>query len=231
MPTIVVEGVLPTYDEKLELNRLIRQNYRGLAILNNVRVHVKPETPATANVDDADVVVAVPGEKVAITVDKDTPPGDRKLALKVAQELRKDKRLRDVAIVVQADHDVIWLRGSVQSGQQKVLAVVTSDAVENVEYVIDNLSVDPVPKTEQVATLEDADVDRYVRNYFTRRVGISVIDVKVSNDTIVVILEDDFFDPEERLIAQKSVSDLEKELGRKIQVDLQKPGVRSPSPR
>ena len=231
IPTIVVEGVLGTYDEKLALNRMIRQNYRGLAILNNVRVHVKPETPATAQADDPEVVVVAPGEKVAITVDKDTPPSDRKLALQVAQELRKDKRMRDVAIVVQADHDVIWLRGSVQSGQQKVLAVVKSDAVEGVEYVIDNLSVDPSPKTEQVASLEDADVDRYVRNYFTRRVGINVIDIKVSSDTIVVILEDDFFDPEERQIAQKSVSDLEKELGRKISVSLQKSGVRSPSPR
>ncbi|HUE70247.1 MAG TPA: BON domain-containing protein [Pirellulaceae bacterium] len=229
IPTILVEGVLNTYDEKLELNRLIRQNYHGLAILNNVRVHSKPETPATAGVEDAKAVAADPGPKVAITVDKDTPRQDRKLAEQVALTLRQDKRLIDVAIVVQADYDVIWLRGSVQSNQQKVLAVVKSDAVEGVEYVIDNLSVDPSPKGQEAASLDDADVEIYVRNYFTRRVGISVIDVKISQETILVILEDDFVDQEERQIAQKSVSDLEKELGRKIQVELQKTGLKSDS--
>ncbi|MEX2026701.1 MAG: BON domain-containing protein, partial [Pirellulaceae bacterium] len=173
-------------------------------------------------------VAAAPGPKVAITVDKDTPPQDRKLAEKVALELRQDKRFRDVAIVVQADYDVIWLRGSVQTNQQKVLAVNKSDAVEGVEYVIDNLSIDPRPQESQQAdSLEDADVETYVRNYFTRRVGINVINVQVSEESIIVILEDDFVDQEERQIAQKSVSDLEKELGRKIQVELEKVGAKS----
>ncbi len=226
IPTIVVEGVLGTYDEKLELNRLIRQNYRGLAILNNVRVHVKPETPATAAIADAKAVTVASGEKTAITVDKDTPAEDRKMAEKVALQLRKERRLGDVAIVVQADRDVIWLRGSVQSGQQKVLAVNRTDAVEGVEYVIDNLSVDPSPKVEQEDSLEDADVETYVRNFFARRVGINVLSVKVDQESVVVTLEDDFVDARERQMAETSLADLEKELGRRIQVQVGGAGAR-----
>ena len=229
IPTIVVEGVLGTYDEKLQLNRLIRDNDRGLAILNNIRVHVKPETPATAAVADAKAtVVGTPG-KVAITVDKDTPPEDRKLAEKVALALRQDRRLTDVAIVVQADRDVIWLRGSVQGTQQKILAVNKSDAVEGVEYVIDNLSVDPKPTASQTAggSLEDADIETYVQNYFARRIGLSVLDVQSSEETIVVVIEDDFVDEEDRRYAAKSASELEKEIGRRIEVKLEKSEARS----
>jgi osmotically-inducible protein OsmY len=141
--------------------------------------------------------------------------------------------MRDVAIVVQADHDVIWLRGSVQSHPQKVLAVNKSDAVQGVEYVIDNLSIDPTPQEAQqpdaqlADSLEDADVETYVRNYFTRRVGLGVIDVKASRESIDVIVEDDFVNEEEWRLAQKSFSDLEKELGRKVHIDLQKADAKS----
>ena len=221
-PLIVVEGVLDTYDQKLELNRLIRKNYRGLSILNNVRVHVKPETPATAAPAATASATVVKGNS-AITVDEDTPPQDRKLAEKVAHELRQDKQMVDAAIVVQADYDVIWLRGSVQSGQQRVRAVNKTYGVQGVEYVIDDLTVNPSPDGKATdAALADEDVDSYVRNYFVRRVGVSVLDVKVAEDSLVVVLEDDFVDDEERRIAQESVAELEKELGRKIEVEMQK---------
>jgi osmotically-inducible protein OsmY len=222
IPTIVVEGVLTTYDEKLALNRLIRQNYRGLAILNNVRVHMKPETPATAPAEESTVVVA-PSEKLAITVDKDTPHKDRKLAEKVAQTLRQDKRMVDVAIVVQADHDVIWLRGSVQSEQQRVQAIAKSDAVLDVEYVIDDLKVDPAPSpNREEAGLDDEDVTAYVRTYFAQRVGVSVVDVKAGPETVIVVVDDSFLGPQERQAAERQASDLEKSLGRQVKLEVQK---------
>ena len=223
IPVIVVEGALDTYDEKLELNRVIRKNYQGLSILNNVRVSVKPETPATAESAAATTRAPVVQAKSGIVVDESTPPADRQLAEKVALMLRQDKRMVDVAIAVQADQDVVWLRGSVQTNAQKVVAVNKADAVKDVSYVIDDLSVDPSPRGGREAEeLAEEDVTSYIRGYFMRRVGINVVDVKAGTEGVVVILEDSFLDDQERQVAQQLVGQLEQELGRKITVQLQR---------
>ena len=222
MPTIVLEGVMTTYDEKLALSKLVRENYKGLSILNNVRVHQKP---AAAVARPAGKVVrsrVEPTSDSAITVDEDTPPADRPLAEKVADVLRKEKRIADAAIVVQADRDVIWLRGSVQSSQQRVLAVNRAGTVPKVDYVIDDLTVNAVPNQNETGEPLAADeVAQYVRAYLSRRViSVESVEVNVEGDVIKIQLEKNALDPDERRAMEKAVQSLEKELGRKIELEI-----------
>jgi osmotically-inducible protein OsmY len=219
MPTIVLEGVLETYDQKLAISKLVRENYKGLAILNNVRVHQKPATAVAGRATKVERTRVKTTGDSAITVDEDTSPLDRPLAEKVADALRKEKRIVDAAIVVQADGDVIWLRGSVQSNQQRVLAVNVAGTVPKVDYVIDDLTVNAVPG-QTAEPLEVAEVATYVKTYFVRRIGVEPVDVKAQGDVIKVVLAGKSLDADERKALAATAAAMEKELGRKIELDL-----------
>jgi osmotically-inducible protein OsmY len=219
MPTIVLEGVLETYDQKLAISKLVRENYKGLAILNNVRVHQKPATAVGGRATKVERTRVKTTGDSAITVDEDTSPLDRPLAEKVADALRKEKRIVDAAIVVQADGDVIWLRGSVQSNQQRVLAVNVAGTVPKVDYVIDDLTVNAVPG-QTAEPLEVAEVATYVKTYFVRRIGVEPVDVKAQGDVIKVVLAGKSLDADERKALAATAAAMEKELGRKIELDL-----------
>jgi osmotically-inducible protein OsmY len=219
MPTIVLEGVLETYDQKLAISKLVRENYKGLAILNNIRVHQKPATAVAERTTKVERTRVKTTGDSAITVDEDTSPLDRPLAEKVADALRKEKRIVDAAIVVQADGDVIWLRGSVQSNQQRVLAVNVAGTVPKVDYVIDDLTVNAVPG-QTAEPLEVAEVATYVKTYFVRRIGVEPVDVKAQGDVIKVVLAGKSLDADERKALAATAAAMEKELGRKIELDL-----------
>ncbi|HZL91750.1 MAG TPA: BON domain-containing protein [Pirellulaceae bacterium] len=220
MPTIVLEGALDTYDQKLAISKLVRENYKGLAILNNVRVHQKPATATGERPAKVGKTRVETTSDSAITVDEDTPPADRPLAEKVADALRKEKRIADAAIVVQADGDVIWLRGSVQSNQQRVLAVNVAGTVPKVDYVIDDLTVNAVPNQAETAEpLAVGEVATYVRTYLSRRVGVEPVEVKAQGDVIRVVLAEKSLDADERKALAATVKAMEKELGRKIELD------------
>lgn len=222
MPTIVLEGVMTTYDEKLALSKLVRENYKGLSILNNVRVHQKPATAVAERTTKVERTRVAITSDSAITVDEDTPPADRPLAEKVADALRKEKRIADAAIVVQADRGVIWLRGSVQSSQQRVLAVNRAGAVPKVDYVIEDLTVNAVPnQSETREPLEAEEVAQYVRTYLGRRViSVELVEVNVEGDVIKIQLEENTLDADELRAMEKAVQSLQKELGRKIELEI-----------
>ncbi len=234
MPAIVLEGVMNNYDDKLVLNRLIRDKYRGLMIVNNIRVHVKPEAPpSTSPPPPAHLVVPAPTENNAIKVDEDTSIADRPLADDIVALLRKNTLILDAAIIVQVDQDVVWLRGSVQTPDERILAVNQAYRGKGVDYVIDDLTVNAKPgKATQRKPLASAEAVTYVRNFIDRRVSPAAkFDIGVVNDHIEVALEDSFIDDQERQVVVEAIEELSQELGQKIVVRLERVLVPKTLPR
>jgi osmotically-inducible protein OsmY len=224
MPTIVLEGVLQSYDEKLALDRLVRENYKGLTILNNIRTYSKPE-PAAAPPAQPPLAapVVVVQDNNAIKMDADTLPADRPLALEVVTTLRAQKLIKDAAIVVQVQRDVVWLRGSVQSPQERVLALNKAQSVKGVDYVIDDLTVNVAPGQVAAGDLEADEGVAYIRNYVQRRLSRSAaIDVSAVENRIEVVVKDNFVDDEERLAVIKAIEELSQEIRKEVVVRVAK---------
>jgi hypothetical protein len=203
MPIIVLEGLIPTYEQKLELSRFVRRAFRDLTVVNNLRVRrvyegEKSFYVANSNGDSAPVRVLEPQRRVrekgsevaAVSVRK----SDAEIATQLGAALRADPIIKNCNIELRVDDGVAWLAGRVESPGQKVRAIRLASVQPGVRYVVNQLDIRPPsdePSGITVRIPEPDDVVVYVERYIsTRMPELGDADVQITDNSLVVAVPD-----------------------------------------
>jgi len=173
MPAIVLEGLVPTYEQKLEISRFVRRDFRSLPVVNNLQVRRQRDGEkivyAVSRKEPRAVVVEKERSEVSVTK-KPLPPTDAELAEQLAVVLKNDPIIKDFRIELNVDDGVVWLAGQVLSLGQKMRAIRLAEEHPGVRYVIDRLSF--VPTADRISNKyipDRMDVTFYMRRYLRRR--------------------------------------------------------------
>jgi osmotically-inducible protein OsmY len=197
MPTIVLEGLIPVYEQKLALSRFLRSNFRDLPLVNNLRVRRIYEGEKSfyvASPTNADRAVE-PRRRIRSTdsalVVTGVRQGDVVIAKQLGAALKADPVIKNCIIEVRVDDGVAWLSGRVESPGQKVRAIKLASVQPGVRYVVNQLEIRPIaeePSVVKVLIPEPEDITIYVRRYLqTRMPGFEDSEVRVKGDTIIVV--------------------------------------------
>jgi osmotically-inducible protein OsmY len=172
MPAIVLEGLVPTYEQKLEISRFVRREFRSLPVVNNtqVRRHREGENIvyAVSRKEPRAVVVEKDRSQVSVTK-KPLPPTDAELAEQLAVVLKNDPIIKDFRIELTVDDGVVWLAGRLVSLGQKMRAIRLAEEQPGVRYVIDRLALIPGAERTSKHVPDRMDVTFYMRRYLRLR--------------------------------------------------------------
>jgi osmotically-inducible protein OsmY len=226
MPTIVLEGLIPTYEQKLELSRFIRRNFHDLPVVNNLRVRRVYEgdksfyiasTPGASTPGEPDRAT----ERVVEPRRRTRPNGvvvatvrqsDVEIAKQLGATLKADPVIKNCNIEVRVDDGVAWLAGRVESPGQKVRAIKLASVQPGVRYVVNQLDMRPIsdePSVISVKIPEPDDIVVYVKQYLTTRMlELEDADIRVIEDRVAITL------PRDSDLTEKQIRDIEARLKR-----------------
>jgi osmotically-inducible protein OsmY len=239
MPCIVLEGVVDTMEQKLEVSRTVRTEFKALPLLNNITLRIKqPATPAPRPAENVKQPKQLGPQNKAVAIDSDTREEDVPLAGAVGTKIMGDARIWDTVVLVQADGGLIWLKGTVETFPMKVRCVNLAQRTEGVTYVIDDLTVavalrgakelSVAKQKEGVSTevLVDDDAVVYFKRYLRESVPApGAYTVESKEGTIRVVLRSGLLTPEELKRVGDSVQKLAADLGVKAVVDVRPGGT------
>lgn len=149
LPMILLEGLIPAYDQKVAVSKVVRQRFPHLTFVNNIAVrrHRAGDT-VTYNVtsDDPAMVVVDKGNRA-------TPVegSDQELANKLAARLKDDPLTENFKVTITVEDGVVWMSGEVTSVGQKGRAIRIVESYPGVRYVIDRMSVAGISPAPSVA--------------------------------------------------------------------------------
>jgi len=243
MPCIVLEGVVDTMEQKLEVSRAVRAEVKALPLLNNITLRIKqPATPAPRPVEDKKQPRQLGPQNKAVAIDSDTREEDVQLAGSVGAKIMGDSRIWDTVVLIQADGGLIWLKGTVETFPMKVRCVNLAERTPGVTYVIDDLTVavalrgakelSVAKQKEGVATevLVDDDAVVYFKRYLRDSVPVAgAYTVESKEGTIRVVLKAGLLTPEELKRVGDSVQKMAADLGVKAVVDVRPGGAGTPA--
>jgi osmotically-inducible protein OsmY len=191
MPAIVLEGLVPTYEQKLEISRFVRREFRSLPVVNNTQVRRQREGESivygVSRKEPRAVVVERDRTDVSATK-KPLPPTDAELAEQLTVVLKNDPIIKDFNVELTVDDGVVWLAGRVVSSGQKMRAIRLAEEHPGVRYVIDRLGFIPGAERTSVKHIPDRmDVIFYMRRYLRLR-WPELLDstVRVVDQTIMI---------------------------------------------
>jgi osmotically-inducible protein OsmY len=192
MPQIVLEGLIPSYEQKLEVSQLMRREFRSLPVVNNLQVRRDRAGERIA-------YTVSPKERTMIVERDDTEdpttrkrqlPTDPELEERLASVLKNDPVTREFKIQITVEDGVAWLSGNVASANQKVRAIRLAEEQPGVRYVVDQLRVIPGGEraTVDMRVTDQKDVIFYLRRYLkTRMPALLNAAVEVTEHTIRII--------------------------------------------
>jgi len=234
MPCIVLEGIVDTLEQKLEVSRTVRAEVRSLPLLNNIALRIKsPASPARPVASDTKQPRQMGPQNKAVAIDSDTREEDMQLAGAVGTKIMGDARIWDTVVLIQADGGLIWLKGTVETFPMKVRCVNLAQRTEGVSYVIDDLTVavalrgakelSVAKQKEGVSTevLVDDDAVVYFKRYLRDSVPApGAYTVEAKDGTIRVVLRAGLLSPEDLKRVGDSVQKMAADLGVKAVVDV-----------
>jgi len=244
IPCIVLEGVVDTMEQKLEVSRVVRAEVRSLPLLNNITLRIKPNIPTPRPVETTKQPRQVGGTpNKAVAIDSDTRDDDVPLATEVARKVMGDARIWDTVVLIQADGGLVWLKGTVETFPMKVRCVNHASRA-GATAVIDDLTVAvalrgakelSVAKHKDVATevVVDDDSVSYFRRYLTESIPVAgAYTVEAKEGVIRVVLKAGLLTPEQLKKVSDSVQRMAADLGVKAVVDVRPAGaaVVAPNP-
>jgi osmotically-inducible protein OsmY len=209
MPTIVLEGVIPSYEQKLEISHFVRGLSNKLPVLNNLCVRRQFD-------EDKIVYMVSPNEPRArirertrapavVTTDREPIVTDSDIAEQLGATLKADPVIKNCQIEVRVNDGVVWLSGRVESPGQRMRAIKLGSAQPGVRYVVNQLVIKPPgdqPGTVTVQTPQPDDVTFYVRRYLTTRIPeLQDSTVEMIEGSIVIIPAEDVQLSQDEIIA------------------------------
>jgi len=236
MPCIVLEGVVDTMDQKVEVSRVIRSEVRSLPLLNNIQIRVKQNLPPRQPVEQKQPRQMGGPQNKAVALDSDTRPDDIPVAAALANKIMGDSRIWDTVVLIQMDGGVVWLKGTVETFAHKVRVVNHAERLigQGVSYVIDDLSVSTALRGAQelysakgAAVVDPALVDQDAVVYFKRYLRDSVpllgtnYVVESKEGQIRIVLKKDILSAAEMKRVSDSVTKLAADLGVKAVIEVQ----------
>jgi len=124
MPCVVLEGIVDTLEQKLEVSRTVRAEVKSLPLLNNITLRIKsPASPARPVATEGKQPRQMGPQNKAVAIDSDTKEENIPLAGAVATKIMGDARIWDTVVLLQADGGLVWLKGTVETFAMKVRCV------------------------------------------------------------------------------------------------------------
>jgi len=235
LPCIVLEGVVDTMEQKLEVSRTIRAEVRSLPLLNNIQLRIKqnnpPPRPTTTTKQERPMTGP---QNKAVAIDSDSREDDVPVAVSVAQKIMGDARIWDTVVLLQADGGVIWLKGTVETFPMKVRVENLAMRTPGVTYVIDDLTVATalrgakdlsVAKQKEGVSTEVV-VDEGSVAYFKRSLGEYVpvagaYTVEAREGQLRVVLKEGLLTPEQVKRVSDAAQKMAADLGVKAVIDVE----------
>lgn len=249
MPCVVLEGIVDTLEQKLEVSRAVRAEVRSLPLLNNITLRIKsPASPARPVATEQKQPRQMGPQNKAVAIDSDTREESIPLAGAVGTKIMGDSRIWDTVVLIQADGGLVWLKGTVESFPMKVRCVNLAQRTEGVTYVIDDLTVavalrgakelSVAKQREGVSTevLVDDDAVVYFKRYLRDSVPApGAYTVEAKDGTVRVVLRAGLLSPDDLKRVGDSVQKMAADLGVKAVVDVRPstgtaPAVPPPTP-
>jgi len=236
MPCIVLEGVVDTMEQKLEISRAVRAEIKSLPLLNNITLRIKPNMPQPRPVADTKQPRQVGGSppNKAVAIDADTKEDDVPLAGTIAQRIMADARIFDTVVLIQADGGLVWLKGTVETFPMKVRCVNLATRA-GASYVIDDLTVATALRGAQELSVakqkgattagEGAIVDEDSIAYFRRNIGEFVpvpgaYTIEAKEGAVSVSLRAGVLTPEQIKRVSEAAQKMAADLGVKAVIDV-----------
>jgi osmotically-inducible protein OsmY len=250
MPSILLEGVVDTMEQKVEVSRVIRSEVKSLPLLNNIQLRIKPNmpTPRPAVADKKQARSLAGPQNKAVALDSDTREEEIPTASALANKIMGDSRIWDTVVLIQMDGGLCWLKGTVETFQHKVRVVNHAERMigQGVTYVIDDLTVaqalrgaqelSTARNTQAPGVETDALVAQDAVVYFKRYLRDSVpalgsyVVEPGDTGTVKVVLKGGVRSAEEMKRISDAVQKMGAELGVKAVVDVQGNTVAVPPP-
>lgn len=217
MPTIVLEGLVPSYEQKLALSSFVRKEYKQLPVLNNLQVRRRElggKTVYTVSPEDTkSVIIDKRSEREVIAEREPRParPSDEALAESLAAVLKDDPVIRDALIKLRVRDGVVWVSGKVAGVGQRNRVLRLLEEQPDVRYAVDQLVLVAAEPREGLSndTNEPRDVTFQIRRAIVRRIpALAGSKIEVLDRTVTVT------PATERPFAQAEIDALEARLAR-----------------
>ena len=245
MPSILLEGVVDTMEQKVEVSRVIRSEVKSLPLLNNIQLRIKPNVPMPRPAADAKQPRQMGGaQNKAVALDSETREDEIPVASALANKIMGDSRIWDTVVLIQMDGGLCWLKGTVETFAHKVRVVNHAERMrdQGVTYVIDDLTVATAlrgaaelstAKNSQAAVVagDSALIEQDAVIYFKRYLRDSVpivggYEVTPGDaGTIKVVLKGGVRTPEEMKRISDAVQKMSADLGVKAVVEVRPAGA------
>jgi len=249
IPCIVLEGVVDTMEQKLEVSQAVRSEIKSLPLLNNITLRIKPNMPAPKQ--PAAYTKSPRTNQIqnkAVAIDSDTKEDDVPLAIEIGRRIMGDTRIWDTVVLIQTDGGMAWLKGTVETFPMKARCVNLATRA-GATYVIDDLTVATALRGAQElsvakqneGTTPGAIVDEGSVAYFKRNLAEYVpypgaVTVLPKEGQIHVVLRGNLLTPEQLKKVSDAAQKMAAELGVKAVIDVQPaagavaPGAVAPPP-
>jgi osmotically-inducible protein OsmY len=218
MPTIVLEGLIPSYEQKLEISTFARRHYRQLPVLNNLQVRRREVGGKTVYaVSPRDLNTVIVDKRSADTVESEVAvraprPTDEVLAETLAAVLKDDPVIHVALIKLRVQDGVVWASGKVAGMGQRNRALRLLEEQPGVRYVVDQLiftPANPDASDSKIEVVEQKDATFQVRRALIRRMpALSGSRIEVVDRTVVITPATD------KPFAQAEINALEARLAR-----------------